>query len=88
MQCEMEQLVATIPPSGLCHRVNNVVRAFSIHGPLNRDLLGTALNTVASLHPVLAARFQRAGDRLYMQLSPGQSYRLLCLQFVHNVFSQ
>ena len=85
MQLDMERLARTVLPSGLSARVNNIVRAFSIHGPLDRDLLSQALNTVSNLHPVLAARFQRTSDRLYMQIPPGEWILPVCyFNFVSN----
>ena len=73
LQLDMERFAAAVLPSGLSPRVNNIVRAFTIHGPLDHDLLSRALNSVASLHPVLCGHFQRASDRLYMQLpAPGE----------------
>ena len=76
MQFNMEKFAATVQPSGLNARVNNIVRAFSIHGPLDRALLSQALDTVASLHPVLAAKFQRHNNKLYMQAPPGMQSSL------------
>lgn len=75
MQLVMEESAQTILPSGLSTRVNNVVRAFSIHGPLNQDLLSRAINIVTNLHPVLRARFQRTNDKLYMQIPSGECSR-------------
>jgi hypothetical protein len=73
LQLDSERFTAAVLPSGLSPRVNNIVRAFTIHGPLDRQLLSRALDSVASLHPVLTARFQRTSDRLYMQtLPPGR----------------
>lgn len=46
-----------IQPSGHNPRVNNIVRAFEIKGPLDKELLQSALDKVVSLHPVLLARF-------------------------------
>ena len=70
LQLDMERYSASALPSGLSPCVNNIVRAFTIHGPLDRGLLSRALDSVASLHPVLCACFQRTSDRLYMQAPP------------------
>ena len=70
LQLDSERFTAAVLPSGLSPRVNNIVRAFTIHGPLDRQLLSRALDSVASLHPVLTAHFQRTSDRLYMQTPP------------------
>ena len=66
-QLEMDRFSVNAQPSGISPRVDNIVRAFCIHGPLDKQLLSKALNEVASLHPLLTATFQRSGDRLYVQ---------------------
>ena len=68
-QLDQDKLAASAHPSGLSARVDNIVRAFSIHGPLNREMLSKALDKVASLHPLLSASFQRCSGKLYMQTS-------------------
>lgn len=70
-QLDMERFAASAHASGLSARVDNIVRAFRIHGPLDRDLLSKALNEVVGLHPLLTAVFQRGKDRLYLQTSQG-----------------
>lgn len=77
-QQDQERFAASAHPSGLSARVDNIVRAFQIHGPLDRELLSKALNDVASLHPLLSATFQRSRDRLYIKTSHG-TYALLAL---------
>ena len=77
MQLDMERFAQTLQPSGLSTRINNVVRAFSIHGPLNQELLSQAINIVTNLHPVLRARFQRTNDKLYMQIPSGEHCTVL-----------
>lgn len=72
IQLDMERYMAAVLPSGLSPRVNNIVRTFAIHGPLDHSLLQKALNSVANLHPILVARFQRDNGRLYMQIPSGQ----------------
>lgn len=67
-QLDMQRIAAGAQTSGVSSRVNNIVRAFSIRGALDRDLLSQALNFVANLHPIIAARFQRTRERLYMQV--------------------
>ena len=54
--------------TGLSPRVNNIVRAFNIHGPLDRELLSQALNKIVNFHPLLLAKFQQAGEQLYVQV--------------------
>lgn len=75
-QLDMERFLVNAQPSGISPRVNNIVKAFCIHGPLDKQLLSKALNEVASLHPLLTATFQRSGDRLYVQTtSTSELYR-------------
>ena len=64
-------LSASVAPSELSPRVDNIVRAFQIHGPLDRVLLGRAINEVVRLHPLLSATFQRSQDKLYVKTAPG-----------------
>ena len=71
---DMEKYAASAHVTGMSARVNNIVRAFRIHGPLDKELLSKALNEVASLHHLLTATFQRSKDRLYMQTSQGKPY--------------
>ncbi len=56
---------------GLSARVDNIVRALRIHGPLDKELLQKALNQVASLHSLLRASFQRTRDKLYLTTTAG-----------------
>ena len=67
-QLDSSRFMAGANPSGISTRVDNIVRAFRIHGPLDKQLLSQALNEVASLHPLLTAVFQRQGDKLYVQV--------------------
>ena len=76
-QLDQERVSANAHPSGLSARVENIVRAFHIHGLLDRELLSRALNEVASLHPLLTATFQRTRDKLYIQTSHGR-YPSVC----------
>lgn len=78
-QQDQERFAASAHPSGLSTRVDNIVRAFQIHGPLDRELLSKALNNVASLHPLLSATFQQSRDRLYIQTSHGTFVRFHAL---------
>ena len=58
--------------------MNNIVRAFEVHGPLDKELLRQALNRVASLHPFLSALFQRHKGQLYALLPrPGKCIYIL-----------
>ena len=66
-QLDTDRFAAATNASGLCARVDNIVRGFRIHGPLDKELLQKALNQVASLHPLLRASFQRTRDKLYIQ---------------------
>lgn len=66
-QLDMERFSVNAQPSGISPRVDNIVKGFRIHGPLDKQLLSKALDEVASLHPLLTATFQRSGDRLYVQ---------------------
>lgn len=68
---DTERYAAHITSTGLSPRVNNIVRAFNIHGPLDRELLKQALDQIVSLHPLLSASFQRWKGQLYAQ-TPGQ----------------
>lgn len=68
---DTERFAAGTNASGLSMRVDNIVRAFRIHGPLDKELLRKALNQVAALHPLLSASFQQTQDRLYVQTSSG-----------------
>ena len=69
-QQDNERFAAAASVSGVSPRVNNIVRAFRVHGPLDKDLLTRALNKVANLHPLLSASFQRLNGRLYVQTPP------------------
>lgn len=66
-----EKYTAAVHPSGLSPRVNNIVRAFEIRGPLDRELLCQAINCVTKLHPILFATFHKMGDKLRVQTSQG-----------------
>lgn len=66
-QLDLSRFMAGANLSGISARVDNIVRAFRIHGPLDKQLLSQALNEVASLHPLLTAVFQCHGDKLYVQ---------------------
>lgn len=65
-------LSASATPSGLSPRVDNIVRAFRLHGALDRGRLQRALNEVARLHPLLSATFQRMQDKLYVRATAGE----------------
>ncbi len=71
VQCQIlqdtERYAAHITSTGLSPRVNNIVRAFNIHGPLDRELLGKALDQIVNFHPLLLATFQRSKGQLYAQ---------------------
>ena len=67
-QLESARFMAGASPSGISARVDNIVRSFRIHGPLDKKLLSQALNDVASLHPLLSAVFQRYKDKLYIHV--------------------
>lgn len=89
-QLDMQRISASTQASGLSSRVNNIVRAFSIHGPLDRDLMSQALNLVTNLHPIIAARFQRTRERLYVQIPAGEcksQYKLMHMYTVRACFS-
>ena len=74
-QVDTTRFLAGANPSGISARVDNIVRSFRIHGPLDRKLLTQALNQVASLHPLLTAVFQRYKDKLYVQVrNRGECY--------------
>ena len=75
-ETDMQRQAAGLPPLGFSSQVNNIVRAFSIHGALNRSLLSQALTTVTNMHPILLARFQRFKGTLYMQLPSSDSGEL------------
>jgi len=64
-----QRFSATISSTGLGHRVNNIVRAFEIHGSLDKNLLREALNKVVKLHPVLSASFVLRQEKLYAQIN-------------------
>ncbi len=68
---DTERYAAGTNASGLSGRVDNIVRALRIHGPLDKELLQKALNQVASLHSLLTASFQRTKDRLYIHTNAG-----------------
>ncbi len=75
-QLDTEKFMAGTTNIGLSTRVNNIVRAFDIHGPLDKDLLGQALNKVVNFHPLLSATFQRYKGQLYALLpQPGKRVR-------------
>ena len=67
-ELDSARFMAGASAAGISTRVDNIVRAFRIHGPLDKQLLSQALNEVASLHPLLSAVFQRYKDRLYVQV--------------------
>lgn len=69
---DTERYAANITSTGLSPRVNNIVRAFNIHGPLDRELLKQALDKIANFHPLLLATFLRSKGQIYAQTpSPG-----------------
>ena len=70
---DLEKFAASADPSGINTRVDNLVRAFEIRGPLNKNILERALNAVARLHPILTARFYKRKSKLYLQVKPGQT---------------
>ena len=67
-ELDSARFMAGASAAGISNRVDNIVRAFRIHGPLDKQLLSQALNEVASLHPLLSAVFQRYKDKLYVQV--------------------
>eukprot|EP00731_Ephydatia_muelleri_P023922 Em0016g193a len=71
-QLDADKYAATANGVGLSPRANNVVRGFLIHGPLDRQLLGKAIEQVANLHPILSSTFHRWKERLYVQTSQGR----------------
>lgn len=77
-QLDTDRFAAGTNTLGLSPRVDNIVRGFTIHGPLDLELLQKALNQVASLHPLLRASFQRTRDRLYIQ-TPVTGKFALCM---------
>lgn len=74
-----EKCAVHVTTAGLSPRVNNIVRAFNIHGPLDRELLSQALNKIVNFHPLLLAKFQQAGGQLYAQIpKPGEAQFWVC----------
>ena len=56
---------------GHSHRTKNIVRAFSIRGPVDAGVLKRCLSHVSQLHPLLKVRFIRGKEGLYLQVSEG-----------------
>lgn len=69
--------------SDLSHRTKNIVRAFSIRGPVNAGVLRQCLSQVSQLHPLLKVRFIRGKDRVYLQVSKGKTVCIYCQQHMH-----
>ena len=69
-----ECCVTGIPPSGISAGVNNIVRAFEIKGPIDKDLLQTAFTKVLQIHPILSSRFHRRNNKLYIETPQGMCY--------------
>ena len=67
-QLDTERYAQTTSSSGLSPRVNNIVRGYMIHGPLDKNLLVQALNEIVQLHPLLFASFKRSKGCLYAQV--------------------
>jgi hypothetical protein len=69
---DMERFAANITTTGLSPRVNNIVRAFNIHGPLDKELLKEALDKIVNFQPLLSSTFLRSKGQLFAQTpSPG-----------------
>lgn len=78
---DTNRFAANISATGLSPRVNNIVRAFNIHGPLDKDLLKQALDQIVNFHPLLSATFQRSKGQLYAQMpTPGMLVELGCIR--------
>ena len=73
--------MATVSSTGLSHRVNNIVRAFEIHGQLDKGHLTQALNKVVKLHPLLSARFLMKQSKLYAEINSQGKLVLLLFFF-------
>lgn len=69
---EHEHRKSGMHPSGLSSRINNIVRAFDIKGPLDKKLLENALHKVVNVHPVLSSKFVHQMDKVYLQTSQGK----------------
>lgn len=65
---DTNKFAAHVTATGLSPRVNNIVRAFDIHGPLDKDLLKQALDQIVNFHPLLSVTFHRAKGQLYAQM--------------------
>ena len=60
-----------VSESGMSSGVNNIVRAFEIKGPLDKDLLENAISNVVKIHPIFSATFHRNNSKLYVQIPQG-----------------
>jgi hypothetical protein len=57
---------------GHSHQTKNIVRAFSIRGPVDTGVLKRCLSNVSQLHPLLKAKFIHGEEVLYLQISEGE----------------
>lgn len=61
-----------VNPLGMSARVNNIVRAFELKGPLDKKLLETALHNVVKLHPIVSSSFHKHNGKLYCLVPQGK----------------
>lgn len=57
--------------SDLTYRSRNIVRPFSIRGPVDVGVLKRCLSRVCQLHPLLKVMFIQGKQRIYLQVSKG-----------------
>ena len=77
------QCVAGAQPSGINPRVDNIVRAFDIKGPLDKELLAKAINSTTNLHPILGAQFEWRDQRLYLKTPQGLLTAFISVPGIH-----
>ena len=79
-----ECIMTGVTPSGMSSGVNNIVRAYEIKGPLDKQLLETALQNVVKAHPILSSTFHRHNDKLYAHIPKGKLQKLYLVAFIHD----
>ena len=68
-----------VSAAGMSIAVNNIVRAYEIKGPLDKNLLENALTNVIKIHPILSMTFHKYNEKLYAHIPKGMFSKMYIL---------
>ena len=84
-----ECIMTGVSAAGMSAGVNNIVRAYEIKGPLDKNLLENALMNVVKIYPILSTTFHKHNEKLYAHIPKGmfKLYIIIIIHYVMNFIS-